>query len=152
MLKCPECGRTGGPFRLRHQIQADGQVLRGWSCPCGQGFHAIAGAERPSGSQSPYTGFAVEWNGRTHAVNLKKIGRHDTSWTIGAWTISVSGPPDGPGTRVVTLADEKEEPLGEWRLQPGWGPGEIGRRIKGWPLPSDLPPELLARVLVRVLG
>lgn len=152
MLKCPDCGRSGGPFRLRHQIQADGQLLRGWTCPCGTTFHATAGAERPSASQAIYSGFTVEWNGKTQAVSLKQMSKHETIWAMGPWTLAVAGPPDGPGTRVVTLLAGEEESIGEWRLQPGWGPSEIGRRLKVWPLPSDLSPELLARVIVRVLG
>lgn len=152
MLKCPSCGRTGGPFRLRHQIQADSQILRSWGCPCGSSFNATAGAERPSSSPSLYAGFQIEFNGRSHIVGLKQMGKHETLWTLGPWSINVAGPGDGPGTRVITLLSAEGEPVGEWRLQPGWGPSEVGRRLKVWPLPSDLPPELLARVLVRLLG
>lgn len=152
MLKCPACGRPGGPFRLRHQIQVDNQIVRNWGCPCGYAFNATAGAERASSAHALYTGFTVEFNGRAHNVALKTVQQHETTWSVGAWTISVSGPSDGPGTRLVALAGNGNEPLGEWRLQPGWGPAEVGRRIKVWPLPSDLSPDLLARVLVRVLS
>jgi len=151
MLKCPDCGRTGGPFRLTRQIQADGQVLRSWSCPCGLTFHAVAGTERTAVAQAPYTGFSLEWGGRAQPVRLERIGKHETIWRLGPWTISVSGPPSGPGTRVVALIDKEDEPAGEWRLDPNWGPGEVGRRLKLRPLPPGLEPDLLARIFVRLL-
>lgn len=152
MLKCPVCGRTGGPFRLRHQIQADGQTLRDWLCPCGSGFHATGGAERTASPQQTYTGFAVEWSGRTQPVRLQHMTKHESVWTMGAWTVTVAGPPGGPGTRVVTVADSGENPVGEWRLEPSWGPLEITRRLRATPLPTDLDPELLARIFVRLMN
>lgn len=152
MLKCPSCGRTGGPFRLRHQIQADNQILRNWGCPCGHMFHASAGAERAASGHSPYTGFTVDWNGRPQLVALRRMAKHETVWSVGDWSIMVMGPPDGPGTRMVSVRSASDEPVGEWKLQPGWGPSEITRRLKVWPLPPELPPDLLARVLARVLG
>lgn len=152
MLKCPACERSGGPFRLRRQIQADSQVLRSWACPCGGIFHAAGGSERASNSVSLYEGFQVEHNGHAYPVRLRAMEKHETVWALGAWLISVSGPPDGPGTRLVELLDANRTPLGEWRLQPGWGPSEIGRRLKVWTLPPGLSPDLLARVLVRMLG
>jgi hypothetical protein len=152
VLKCPACGRSGGPFRLRQQIQADSQIIRAWGCPCGQSFHSVAGAERIAGAQPPYAGFAAEWNGQSQAVRLQRITKHETAWTMGPWLITVAGPPSGPGTRFITLWGAGEEPLGEWRLEPGWGPAEVLRRIKVRALPTEIDPELLARVLVRTLS
>lgn len=152
MLKCPSCGRAGGPFRLRHQIHADNQILREWGCPCGQGFHAAAGAEKAGGGFSPYTGFSVDWNGRPQMVTLGQMNSHESTWHVGDWTIVVHGPPDGPGTRTIVVHTKPDRTVGEWKLQPGWSPAEISRRLKVWPLPPELPPDLLARVLVRVLG
>lgn len=152
MLKCSACNRAGGPFRLRHQIQADGQVIRSWSCPCGETFHASAGAERSAGAQI-YSGFLVEHQGRNLAVTLKRMGKHETTWTLsGTWLITVSGPTDGPGTRTVAISGFDEQVLGEWRLQPGWGPAEVARRIRAWPLPPELSPDLLSRILVRMMA
>lgn len=152
MLKCPACGRAGGPFRLRHQIQADSQILRSWACPCGTSFHATAGAERTASSQPPYSGFALEWNGRPQQVRLLQMGKHETNWQLGVWSIIVAGPPNGPGTRTVSLYGTADDPLGEWRLEPTWGPVEIGRRLRTQALPAELDPDLLARVLVRLMG
>lgn len=152
MLKCPACARAGGPFRLRHQVQADSRVLRNWACPCGQIFTAVAGAERATASPTLYSGFQVEFGGKSHQVSLRHIQGQETVWDLGIWSIVVNGPPDGPGTRVVKLLNGSDEPLGEWRLQPGWGPNEVGRRIKVWPLPPELAHDLLAKVLVRVLS
>lgn len=151
MLKCPACGRGGGPFRLRHQVHADNQVIRSWACPCGATFHAAGGAERVAGTQPPYGGFMLEWNGRSHAVRLQQISKHDTLWSLGAWSVRVTGPPSGPGTRLVALLDQSEEPLAEWRLEPGWGPAEVTRRIRLRPAPEGVDPELVARVIVRLL-
>ena len=150
MLKCPACGRSGGPFRLRHQIQADSQVLRSWSCPCGNVFNATGGAERVAGAQPPYSGFVAEWNGRSQPVQLQQISKHESVWAVGAWTVRVSGPPSGPGTRFVALLGAGEDPVAEWKLEPGWGPGEVSRRVKRG-LPDGLEAELLARVLVRLM-
>lgn len=152
MLKCPACGRAGGPFRLRHQVQADSRILRNWACPCGQVFTAIAGTERPTASPGIYSGFQVEYEGKSHHVALRQIQSQETVWDLDGWSIVVNGPPDGPGTRIVKLVYGADQPLGEWRLQPGWGPNEVGRRIRVWPLPPELAPDLLARVLVRVLS
>lgn len=152
MLKCPTCGRSGGPFRLGHQIQADSQILRSWSCPCGSQFHASAGAERSASSQPPYTGFVMEWNGRTQPIRLQHIGKHETNWSVGRWVLRVAGPPSGPGTRFVSLLSEDEEPLAEWKLEPGWGPQEVLRRTKARAIPSDVDMDLLVRVIVRVLA
>jgi hypothetical protein len=151
MLKCPACGRSGGPFRLRHQIQADSQLLRSWSCPCGNVFHASGGAERLAGLQAPYTGFMAEWNGRSLPVRLEHINKHETLWNFGSWTIKVAGPPNGPGTRFVSLLDADEAILAEWRLEPGWGPAEVTRRLRVRPVPEGVEPELMARVIVRLL-
>jgi hypothetical protein len=151
VLKCPGCERAGGPFRLRHQIQADSQTIRAWGCPCGHTFYAVAGAERPTGAQGTYTGFTLEWNGRSQSVRLQRITKQESSWTMGPWLFSVAGPVSGPGTRFVTLWGTDNTPLCEWRLEPGWGPAEVMRRIKARPLPDDLDAELLARVLVRTL-
>lgn len=150
MLKCPACGRSGGPFRLRHQIQADSQVLRSWSCPCGNVFNATGGAERVAGAQPPYSGFVAEWNGRSQPVQLQQISKHESVWAVGSWTVRVSGPPSGPGTRFVALLGAGEDPVAEWKLEPGWGPGEVSRRVKRG-LPAGLEAELLARVLVRLM-
>lgn len=152
MLKCPGCGRTGGPFRLRHQVQADGQMIRAWACPCGETFNATAGSERASVAQPPYTGFTIAWNDRPYAIQLKKVVKNETFWSIGPWHITVVGPPNGPGTRVVSLHAGDETPLGEWRLEPGWGPGEVTRRIKAKPPAVDLDPEFLAHIFVRLLS
>ncbi len=152
MLKCPSCGRSGGPFRLRHQIQADNQILRNWGCPCGEAFTAVAGSEKAGGGAVAYGGFTVDLHGRSQLVSLKQINHHETVWHIGDWSIVVIGPPDGPGTRTVIVRTRANEPLAEWKLQPGWGPAEIGRRLKAAALPPDLPHEVLAKVLVRVLG
>ena len=151
MLKCPGCGRAGGPFRLRHQVQADGQTLRAWVCPCGDSFHATAGAERAAEAQPPYTGFTMTWGGRPVAIALKQITKHETLWAVGAWHVVVNGPPSGPGTRVITLNAVDERPLGEWRLEPGWGSGEITRRIKAKPPTENVDPEFLAHLFVRLL-
>lgn len=152
VLKCPGCGRTGGPFRLRQQVQADSQILRGWLCPCGASFHSSAGAERAGGVHAPYVGFDMEWNGRSLPVRLQSISKHETLWTMGSWQICVVGPPSGPGTRLVTLANGDGEPAAQWRLEPGWGAGEVTRRIKGSPPPAGVDPEFLARVIVRLLS
>ncbi|MDF2630318.1 MAG: hypothetical protein K0R39_4149 [Symbiobacteriaceae bacterium] len=152
MLKCPTCGRSGGPFRLGQQIQADNQVLRGWSCPCGSHFHAAAGAERTVSSQAPYTGFVTEWNGKTQPVRLQSIGKHETVWSLGNWSLRVAGPPSGPGTRFVSLLDTDEETLAEWKLEPGWGPQEVLRRTKARAMPEGMDADLLARVIVRILA
>ncbi len=117
MLKCPACGRSGGPFRLRHQIQADSQVLRSWSCPCGNVFNATGGAERVAGAQPPYSGFVAEWNGRSQPVQLQQISKHESVWAVGSWTVRVSGPPSGPGTRFVALLGAGEDPVAEWKLE-----------------------------------
>lgn len=152
MLKCPACGRAGGPFRLRHQIQADSQTLRSWSCPCGNVYHASAGAERAASPQAPYTGFVTEWNGRSHPVRLLHMSKHETIWSVGPWTIRVAGPPSGPGTRFVALLGNDEVPLAEWKLEPGWGPAEVSRRIKARPMPDGVEADLMARVIVRLLA
>lgn len=152
MLKCPACGRSGGPFRLRQQAVADGQLIRAWCCPCGQTFHALAGAERAPGVQGHYPGFAQEWNGRSFQVGLERISKQDVLWSLGPWTINVSGPHMGPGARQVTLWDAGDEPVGNWRLEPGWGAAEILRRIRARALPDQLEPELLARLLYRLLN
>lgn len=153
MLKCPTCGRAGGPFRLRHQVQADGQILRSWSCPCGQSFNATGGAERLAGTQAPYTGFVIEWNGRSLPVRLQQMNKHETVWSLGTWNIRVVGPPSGPGTRFVSLFPVGSEvPSTEWRLEPGWGPAEVTRRIRARTVPDGVDPELMARVIVRLLA
>jgi hypothetical protein len=153
MLKCPICGRSGGPFRLGHQIQADNQVLRSWSCPCGSLFHAAAGAERAASAQPPYTGFVAEWNGKTQPVRLQHITKHETLWGLGSLNLRVVGPPNGPGTRFVSLLGaDPEDPLAEWKLEPGWGPTEVIRRTRARAVPPDLDMELLARIIVRVLA
>jgi hypothetical protein len=152
MLKCPACGRPGGPFRLRHQIQADSQVLRSWSCPCGHVFHATGGAERAASMQSPYTGFVAEWNGRSQPVRLQQISKHESVWAVGPWTMHITGPSNGPGARLVSLVGSGEQALGEWKFEPGWGPAEVTRRLKARTLPDGVEAELLARVIVRVLA
>lgn len=152
MLKCPACGRSGGPFRLRYQIQADNQVLRSWSCPCGHVFHATGGAERLAGLQQPYTGFVADWNGHSLPVRLLQMTKHETLWNFGPWSLKVVGPPSGPGTRFVSLLGEDEKQVAEWRLEPGWGPTEVVRRIKSRPVPEGVEPELMARVIVRLLA
>ncbi|HEY8347834.1 MAG TPA: hypothetical protein VIL07_11305 [Symbiobacteriaceae bacterium] len=152
MLKCPACGRVGGPFRLCRQAVADGQLIRSWCCPCGMAFYALAGAERTPGIHGPYTGFSVEWNGRCIRVRLEKIGRHEVSWAMGPWRLVVAGPLTGPGSRQITLLTAAGDPLAEWRLEPGWGAAEILRRIRGQPLPGGLEPEPLARILHRLLN
>lgn len=152
MLRCPACGRVGGPFGLSRQAVADGQLIRAWWCPCGGVFHALAGAERTPGIHEPYTGFAVEWNGRSIRVRLEKIRRHEVSWILGPWRIRVVGPLTGPGSRQITLLAATGEPLAQWRLEPGWGAAEILRRIRGQELPGDLEPEPLARILHRLLN
>jgi DNA-directed RNA polymerase subunit RPC12/RpoP len=152
MLKCPACGRCGGPFHLRHQIQADDQVLRSWACPCGHSFHASAGAERSATIYPPYNGFTMEWNGKSFGVRLQRILRQASIWSLGRWTVTVAGPPSGPGTRVISLETAEDGVIGEWRLDPGWGIHEIARRIKAQPLPSDLEPEMLARLCSRLMN
>lgn len=151
MLKCPACGRSGGPFRLDRQIEADSQVLRAWSCPCGQQFHATAGAERTTAIQTPYMGFTLDWNGRTVPVRLGQINQRETAWKMGPWAITIAGPTSGPGTRFVALWGTADQPVNQWRLEASWSVGEITRRLKETTLPTDLAADLLARILVRVL-
>ncbi|MGE5672545.1 MAG: hypothetical protein ACM3XM_01485 [Mycobacterium leprae] len=152
MLKCPTCGRTGGPFRLRQQVQADGQILRAWACPCGNTFHATAEADRSPAVGLPYTGFTIDWNDRPQTVRLQRIVKNETTWSLGPWTIVVAGPPIGPGARTVFLYDDGPDSVGEWRIEPGWGAGEISRRIKASPPTIGLHPDLLARVFVRLVN
>lgn len=152
MLKCSTCGRAGGPFRLRHQIRADGQILRAWLCPCGHQFHTGAGAERTAAVQPPYLGFSLDWHGHPASVRLLRMSKQEVQWRLGLWTLTVNGPPSGPGTRVVTLRGELETVIGEWRLEPSWGPTEVGRRLRAVPLPREIDPDLLGRVIMRVLN
>jgi hypothetical protein len=151
VLKCPACGRSGGPFRLKLQLEADSQVLRAWSCPCGHHFHAAAGAEGAPKVQTPYMGFTVNWNGRTIPVRLGQVNKRETAWKVGPWAITITGPTSGPGTRFVSLWGSADQPMAQWRLEASWSIGEITRRLKGTPLPTDLTADLLARILVRVL-
>ncbi|HYG57891.1 MAG TPA: hypothetical protein VD902_07475 [Symbiobacteriaceae bacterium] len=151
MLKCPACGRAGGPFRLGSQIHADSQVIRAWACPCGHTFYACGGAERAASAQPPYNGFTLEWNGRSQSVRLQHISKHESLWKLATWSIRIEGPSSGPGTRVVSLLGVTDEPEAEWRLEPGWGPAEVGRRIRLRPVPDGVDPDLLARVIVRLL-
>lgn len=152
MLKCSTCGRAGGPFRLRHQIRADGQILRAWLCPCGSQFHSTAGAERTASAQPPYLGFTVDWHGNPTGVRLVRMSKQEVLWRLGSWTLVVTGPPNGPGTRGVTLRGEFDNVIGEWRLEPTWGPSEVGRRLRANPLPREIDPDLLARVILRLLN
>lgn len=155
MLKCRACGRSGGPFRFRRQAAADGQLIRAWCCPCGHTFHALAGAERTTSIQGDYTGFTVEWNGRSIVVRLKSIGKHDVLWCLSSpdgWRINVAGPLTGPGSRHVSLISPEDEPAAEWRLEPGWGAAEILRRIRVQPVPAGIEPEPMARILHRLLN
>ncbi|HWI51567.1 MAG TPA: hypothetical protein VNT01_05420 [Symbiobacteriaceae bacterium] len=94
----------------------------------------------------------AEWNGSTQPVRLQHMGKHETTWSLGRWLLRVAGPPSGPGTRFVTLLGDNEEPLAEWKLEPGWGPQEVLRRAKARAMPPEMDTELLARVIVRVLA
>jgi hypothetical protein len=134
-------------------------VLRAWACPCGESFYATAGAERTSAAQPPYAGFSVVWNDRPFAIALKGIGKNETDWAIGAWAVGVAGPPSGPGTRVITMTGGTtgetggdHRTIGEWRLEPGWGPAEVARRIKAHPPAVEVDAEFLAQVFVRLLS
>lgn len=152
MLKCAACGRAGGPFRLDQQIAADGQILRAWACPCGHTFHATGGAERSATAHSPYTGFTVEWTGRSFPVRLEQMNRRETVWKVGPWQVIVAGPPSGPGTRFVSLKGSGEEPVAQWRLEASWNATEIARRVRATTLPQELSADLVTRVLLRVLS
>jgi hypothetical protein len=127
-------------------------MIRAWGCACGQAFYAVAGAERPGSVQGTYPGFTLEWSGRSQTIRLQRISKQESTWTMGPWLFSVAGAPSGPGTRFVTLWGSGDTPLCEWRLEPGWGPAEVRRRIRARPLPDELDPELLARVLIRTLS
>jgi hypothetical protein len=153
VLKCPGCGRMGGPFRFRHQVRADGQMIRAWSCHCGHGFFATAGAEKGAGLQPTYPGFAVDFAGRLFQVNLRQILKNESLWTLGPWQFSVAGPPEGPGSRTIQMVHlSKGEPSVQWKIQPEWSVGQILRHLKATVPPPEVDLELIARVLARLCG
>lgn len=151
MLKCPACGRSGGPFRLKDGVYADGQHLCGWRCPCGQAFHAPSGAERSAAVKASYSGFMIEWNGHVQAVSLSRVSKHDAVWTMGPWQLTVSTHAPARGARIVKLRSGTE-PAAQWHLHTGSSPSEISQRLKGKPLPGHLDPDLFVRILSRILA
>lgn len=152
MLICPACQRNGGPFGLRHQLHADGHLLRVWLCPCGERFPTLAGMETVPGGASIYTGFTVQYRGRYQAVELKYAGARETTWTMGKWVINVQQ--DRPKGRVrhVTLWGDAERPVGEWQLEAGLSLTELLDRITLNQPPADLDLPLLHRALHRLIG
>lgn len=154
MLKCPGCGRLGGPFRFRHHVSADGQTIRAWSCACGQRFFAAAGAEKGSAPQGNYAGFTVDYAGRLFQVSLRQIFKGESIWTLGPWQFVIEGAPDSPGRRTISLHHlGKGDLMAQWKLQPDWSVTQILRHLKSTTAPPpELDLELTARVLERICG
>lgn len=152
MLICPACQRSGGPFGLRHQLRADGQLLRIWLCVCGERFPTLAGLETVPGSASIYTGFTVQFRGRYQLVQLKYVGAREATWTMGKWVINIHQGRPGDQIRRVTLWGDEEFPVGEWRLQMGLGLGDLHEQMQLDPVPLDLDLQLLHRAVSRMIS
>jgi hypothetical protein len=152
VLICPACQRTGGPFGLRYQLRADGQLLRIWLCPCSERFPTLAGMEALPGGASIYTGFTVQYRGRYQAVELKYVGPKEATWMMGKWVINVHHAGPGNEDRRITLWGDGDAPVGEWQLEAGLSLAELNRRMQVEPPPDDLDLALLYRAVVRMIS
>jgi hypothetical protein len=152
VLVCPACQRNGGPFGLRHQLRADGHLLRVWLCPCGERFPTLAGMETMPGGASIYTGFTVQYRGRYQPVELKYVSNREATWTMGKWVINIHQDHPSDRSRRVTLWGDEDLPVGEWFLEVGLSLGELLERMHLNPLPADLDLPLLHRAVFRMIG
>lgn len=152
MLVCPACQKNGGPFGLRHQLHADGHLLRVWLCPCGERFPTLAGMESVPGGASIYTGFTVQYRGRYQMVELKYAGAREMTWTLGKWVINIHQERPSDRARRVTLWGDAEQPVAEWQLEFGLGLSDLNLRMALESPPADLDLPLLQRAVLRIIG
>jgi hypothetical protein len=153
LLRCPACGRSGGPFCVGPQAWVDRHLVRSWQCHCHQQFYALAGAERSPAPQPAYTGFLVEFNGRSHPVALRRMAKLHTLWQIGPFSLAVDTHADANGCRPFAIGrlDESAHVV-RGASPPKVAAVEILPLIKSGKRLTETDADLLARAVSRVLS